>query len=225
MAKTIKFIGIILCILALCATTVFVVQKCSKPNIIRVETVVVDSVAVKTLKTEIAELTNKLNAKPKVITITTTVTETDTITITDTLLVYPVGSFAERRDYPFSFAAGKDNVEMKVNTDLYVYVYSDEHRTKMYHEDSLRVWITDFTLNRHIDPPLTKRNNKFYIMAGVNAKQYDQNIVGQTIKQTEVYPSIGAGYMAKWIGGYVEACESGFGLGVTIAPIDIFRKK
>lgn len=223
MLKTMKFVGIVICVLAVCATLAFIVQKCSKPNVITEEVVVVDSVAVQTLEAEIAELTNKLKAKPKYITITNTVPG-EPVTITDTLLVYPVGSYAARRDYPFSFAAEKDSVSMNVNTDLYVYVYADERGEQMFHEDSLRVWITDFTLKKYIVAPPAPKRNIFYLSAGVNARQYDQIVAGQTIVQTELYPSVGLGYMWGWLGAYATANMKGGGLGVTIAPAEIFRK-
>lgn len=182
------------------------------PKVITEEVVVIDSVAVQTLQTEIVELKNKLKAKPKVITVY--VTEHDTITTTDTLTVYPVGSQQMRRDYAFKSVSGKDSLELNVNTDLYAYVYTDMNN-RFYYEDSLKVWLTDIKIYKHTEyrpPP----EIGLYLMGGLGIAKYQQVVSGASISQTDVQPNLGFGYMKNNWGAYLLGAPNGGNIGITL---------
>lgn len=213
---TLKHILTAVCVLAICATALVVLYKCSSPDIPdpiteTEEVLVIDSVAVQSLTADIRRLENLLKAKPKVIVINNTIH--DTLSVTDTLSVYPVGSHAIRRDYPFSAKTGKDSLELKVNTDLYAFVYTDNNNNFFY-EDSLRVWLTDINIYKHTEIPAPK--SIIYLMGGASFSRYQQNIAGQTITQTDIQPNIGIGYTHGILGGYVLGAPNGAGVGLSV---------
>jgi len=208
-------------IAVLTAAIVFVVRK---PDQVIIERTIIDSLAVKTLRTKIEEMSNTLNARPKVIVVDHVVN--DTIIVRDTIQIYPVGSFAKRRDYDFDFVAQNDSVKFKVNTDLYGYVYRGVVNDKMYYEDSLRVWITDMDYRRYVEKPQeAKAKGNMYIMAGlgVRGKQYVGD--NETYKGLDISPHITAGYEKGGIGGYIGFDSNGIVGGCMINPIEIYRKR
>ena len=213
----------IIAVLVLLIILLLVFRYCfKKPEtiIIEEEVIVIDSVAVQTLNAEIKELKNKLDAKPKVVIVTKTIH--DTLSVTDTLTVYPIGSNNERRDYTFKAAAGDDSLSLKVNTDLYSYVYTDDDN-KFYYEDSLRVWLTDINIYTNTIIPPVKNRSAFYLMGGVGAHKYEQSISMQTITQTDIQPNLGIGYMRGIFGGYLLGSPNGANIGVTVNMTELFR--
>lgn len=220
MNKTVSFIGIMICILAVCATTIFVANKCSKPPAPpgTVEVMVIDSIAVKTLAKQIGYLQNQLDAKPKVIYLPRTVR--DTLTVTDTLRVYPVGSKSIHRDYPFATTSGKDSLSLKVNTSLYAYVYTDRH-DNFFYEDSLSVWITDVNIHKHLPAP-SKPGSILYLMGGVGVVRYPQNIAATNLY--DVAPHLGIGYMHGVWGGYVIGAPNGASIGASLNLSQLWKR-
>lgn len=200
-----------------------VYRSCTKPPDVVSETrevLVVDSVAVQTLFARLAQMQNDLNAKPKVIVVTKTIH--DSTTVTDTLNVYPVGSKALKRDYPFTVAAGKDSISLNVNTDLYTYVYTDSFNN-FYHEDSLRVWLTDLRVYKHTPIVPVRSKSSIYIMGGAGAARYTQMVAGQTLVQTDLQPNLGVGYMRGAWGAYVLGAPNGASIGATVNLSEIYR--
>jgi len=218
---TLKHIITAICILVVCATALVIIFKCSKPDVITEtdEVLVIDSVAVQSLTADNRRLENLLKAKPKVIVVNNTIH--DTLSVTDTLSVYPVGSHAIRRDYPFSAKTGKDSLELKVNTDLYAFVYTDNNNNFFY-EDSLRVWLTDINIYKHTEIPASAPKSTLYLMGGASFSRYQQNIAGQTITQTDIQPNIGIGYTHGILGGYVLGAPNGAGVGLSVNMSQLF---
>lgn len=209
---------LLIVLLATIVATASITRSCSKidstPSVI--ERTIIDSVAVQSLRTEIMEMKNKLGKMPKVITVT--ITNTDTVSVVDTVLVHPVGSDKISRKYPFNMEVATDSLSLNVNADLMYVVYADSSG-KMYYEDDLSVWLSDISLKRDI-PVKTVRGNFFYLLAG--ASMFEDADNGYTKR---AYPYIGAGYTGRVLGGYGSIGYNSFGVGITLNPIELFRKK
>ena len=136
----------------------------------------IDSTAVITLQHKIKELQNELNAKPKII----YVPFADTtgmgypVYTEKEVKVYPVGSFKTDDRVKFKVKKDLDSLGLNVNITSYDYLYVDKTTGKLYHSDSLDVWLTDINIYKAYEKQKPHKPKFLSVIAGVNP-QFEYN--------------------------------------------------
>lgn len=170
-------LGLVVLFIALIAFIAIRVDRsfCNDPVIINPGTHI-DSTAVITLQHKIKELQNELNAKPKII----YVPFADTtgmgypVYSEKEVKVYPVGSFKTDDRVKFKVKQDLDSLDLNVNIISYDYLYVDKTTGKLYHDDSLDVWLSDINIYKAYTKQKKHKPRFMSVIAGA-APQFEYN--------------------------------------------------